>query len=191
MNHRHQRRSPVTDRTHPDGRGPDPYDPAVRRRNIKTMALLVVAVLVLAAIPFTYRQIQQPGQFYATHSEAVAQKAVERGDVPAFVPPTATEIHARHNRDTDQRFVRFTFADAELPAITRGMRRLPHAEVEKVLVPTPGWSDWWPITSRTLSGGQGEYLQVYHIASGADRGYLAVDPRTRHAYFWSRSGRRS
>jgi hypothetical protein len=179
----------VTDRTYPEGRGPDPYDPAVRRRNLKTMALLVIAIAVLASIPATYRRFQQPEQFYATQAEA--RPAMEAGDVPAFVPATATEIHARHNRDSGQRFVRFTFADAELPAITRGMRLLSPAEVEKVMVPTPGWSEWWPITSRTLTGGQGEYLKVYEIASGPDRGYLAVDPRTRHAYFWSRSGRRS
>lgn len=179
----------MTDTIHPDGRGPDPYDPAVRRKNLKTMGILVIIVAVLAAIPATYRQFQQPEQFYATHAEA--RPAVEAGDVPAFVPATATEIHARNNRDSGQRFVRFTYADEALPAITRGMRRLPPEQVEKVMVPTPGWSEWWPITSRTLSGGQGEYLQVYQIDSGPDRGYLAVDPRTRHAYFWSRSGRRS
>jgi hypothetical protein len=181
----------VSDRTNPDSLGPDPYDPAVRRKNLKTMAILIVAILVLAAIPATYRNFQQPENFYATHAEAVANRAVERGDVPGFVPATATEIHARNNRDTGQRFVRFDITDAELPAVTRGMRLLPHAEVEKVPVPTPGWSEWWPITSRTLSGTQGEYLKVYEIASGPDRGYLAVDSRTQHAYFWSRSGRRS
>ncbi len=181
----------MTDRTRSDNLGPDPYDPAVRRKNIKTMAILLAAVAVLAAIPATYRRWQQPETFYATHTEAVAGKAVERGDVPGFVPATATEIHARNNRDTGQRFVRFSFDPAELPAITRGMRLLPREEVEKIPVPTPGWSEWFPITSRTLSGTQGEYLKVYHIPSGPDRGYLAVDERTRHAYFWSRSGRRS
>lgn len=181
----------MTDRTYPDNRGPDPYDPAVRRKNLKTMAILVVAIAVLAAIPATYRRIQQPEAFYPTHAQAVAQKAVERGDVPRFVPATATEIHARNNRDTGQRFVRFDITEAAVPAVTRGMRLMPREEVEKVPVPTPGWSEWWPITSRTLSGTQGEYLKVYQIASGPDRGYLAVDPRTGHAYFWSRSGRRS
>jgi hypothetical protein len=183
--------SAVTDRTHTDDLGPDPYDPVVRRKNLKTMGLLLVSIAVLAAIPATYRKFQQPEGFYATHAEAVAQRAVERGDVPAFVPASATEIHARNNRDTDQRFVRFDVADADLPAVTRGMRLMPREEVEKVPVPTPGWSEWWPITSRTLSGTQGEYLKVYEIASGPDRGYLAVDARTGHAYFWSRSGRRS
>ena len=121
---------------------------------------------------------------------SIGGQAVERGDVPRFVPATATQIHARNNRDSGQRFVRFTFADADLPAITRGMRLMPREEVEKVLVPTPGYTQWFPITSRTLSGTQGGYLRVYEIPDGPDRGYLAVDPRTRFAYFWSRPARR-
>ncbi|MBW3571559.1 MAG: hypothetical protein KY467_10665 [Gemmatimonadetes bacterium] len=181
----------MNDRDYPPATGPDPYDPAVRRKNVKTLAIVAVVLLAAALIPATYRRVQQPEGFYPTHAEAVAAQAVERGDVPGFVPATATEIHARNNRDTGQRFVRFTFADADLPAITQGMRLLPREEVEKVLVPTPGWTEWFPITSRTLSGTQGGYLQVYEIASGPDRGYLAVDPRTRYAYFWSRPGRRS
>jgi hypothetical protein len=171
--------------------GPDPYDPAIRRKNVKTLAIVAVLVAVGVAIPATFRRFQQPESFYPTHAEAVTAQAVERGDVPRFVPAGATEIHARNNRDSGQRFVRFTFADADLPAITRGMRLMPRAEVEKVMVPTPGWSEWFPITSRTLSGTQGGYLDVYEIPPGPDRGYLAVDKRTHYAYFWSRSGRRS
>lgn len=181
----------MNDREYPAPTGPDPYDPAVRRKNVRTLLVLIVVLVGAALIPATYRRIQQPEAFYATHAEAVRERAVERGDVPGFVPAGATEVHARHNRDTGQRFVRFTYADADLPAITRGMRPVPREEVERVMVPTPGWSRWWPITSRTLTGGQGEHLQVYEIAAGPDRGYLAVDPRTRHAYFWSRpAGRR-
>jgi hypothetical protein len=180
----------VTDRDYPGELGPDPYEPAVRRRNVKTLAVVAVAMAVLVAIPMTFRRFQQPETFYDTHAQAVSARAVERGDVPTFIPPTATEIHARNNRDSGQRFVRFTFADADVPAMTRGMRLLPRAEVEKVLVPGPGWTKWFPITSRTLSGTQGGYLHVYEVPEGPDRGYLAVDPRTHYAYFWSRPARR-
>jgi hypothetical protein len=169
--------------------GPDPYDPAVRRKNVRT--LLIVAVLLIGAgfIPATLRRVQQPEERFEVYQEAADAKAVERGLLPRFVPATATEIHTRHNRDTNQRFVRFTYPPAELGAFTTGMRALPQEEVERVMVPTPGWSRWWPITSRTLSGSQGERLRVWEIASGPDRGYLAADPRTNHAFFWSRPAR--
>ena len=176
----------MIDRTYPPPTGPDPYDPAVRRKNIKTLLIVAVALIGAAMIPLAYRSVASPEAYYTTHAEAVTARAVERGDVPRFVPPSATEIHARNNRDSRQRFMRFTFDPATLPAITQGMRRLAQAEVEKVMVPSPGYTEWFPITSRTMSGTQGEYLQVYEIAPGPDRGYLAVDPRTHYAYFWSR-----
>ncbi|HEX6038229.1 hypothetical protein [Longimicrobium sp.] len=168
-------------------KGPSAYDPKVRRRNVITAFLVLLFVLVLMAIPATYRKFQQREAVYDTHAAAVQAQAVENGDIPTFVPPTATEIHTRRNRQTDQRFVRFNFQPAEVPALTRGMRRVEGEEaLKRVSVPSPGWSRWWLITSRTLTGGQGEYLEVYHIPSGPDRGYLALDPRTRHGYFWSR-----
>ena len=167
-------------------KGPDPFDPAVRRRNLKTMLLVALGIAVLAAVPAGYRRLQQPEARYSTQAEAVSDGAVERGEVPRFVPATAARIISRRNRSTGQRFVRFDYAPAELPAIVSGMRQVPRAQMEHVNVPAPGWSKWWLITSRTLSGGQGEYLSLYEIPSGPDRGYLAVDPRTRHAYFWSR-----
>lgn len=175
--------------TYPENeeKGPDPFDPKVRRRNIITAFVVLAGVLLFAAIPYSFRKIQQPEALYETHAQAVSEQAVARGDVPAFIPATATQIHARHNRDTGQRFVRFDYALEEAPAITRGMKRLAtEAELERVPVPSPGWSKWWLITARTLTGGQAAYLQVYHIPSGPDRGYLALDPRTRHGYFWSR-----
>ena len=166
--------------------GPDPYDPATRRKNVKTL-LIVLAVLVGAAlIPLTYRRIQQPESYFSTRQEAVEARMDRSGSLPGFVPAAATDIHIRHNRDSDQRFVRFTLTADEAAALTAGMRRLEREEVERVSVPTPGWSNWWPITSRTLSGTQGEHLQVYEIVAGPDEGYLAVDPRTRRVYFWSR-----
>jgi len=168
-------------------KGPSASDPRVRRRNVITAVVVLLAVAVMAMIPATYRRFQQPEAFYATHAEAVSAQAVERGDIPRFIPATATEIHARNNRDTGQRFVRFDYQAAETPAITQGMQRQrTEAELERVLVPSPGWSKWWLITSRTLTGGQGEYLEVYSIPSGPDRGYLALDPRTLHGYYWSR-----
>jgi hypothetical protein len=168
-------------------KGPDPYDPRIRRKNIITAFVVMAGVALFALVPATMRRFQQPVSIYATHAEAVADRAVDRGDVPRFIPASATQIHARHNRDTGQRFVRFDYPPAELPAFVRGMQRLQgDKELERVPVPSPGWSKWWLITSRTLTGGQAEYLQVYRIPSGPDRGYLAVDPRTLHGYYWSR-----
>ncbi len=167
-------------------KGPDPYDPKVRRRNIITAFIALGVVALLIAIPATYGRVQRSEEFYPTHAQAVSARAVDRGDVPGFVPATATRIHASNNRGGGERFVRFDFQPAEVPAITRGMQRVQaEAELERIQVPSAGWNKWWLISSRTLTGGQAEYLEIYRIPSGPDRGYLALDPRTRHGYFWS------
>lgn len=170
-------------------KGPDPYDPKVRRRNVITAFLALAGVGLLILIPALYGRFQRSEEFYPTHAQAVSARAVERGDVPGFVPATATEIHASNNRGGGERFVRFSFQPAEVPAITRGMQRVQtEAELERIDVPSAGWNKWWLISSRTLTGGQAEYLEVYRIPSGPDRGYLALDPRTRRGYFWSQDG---
>jgi hypothetical protein len=166
-------------------KGPDPFDPRVRRKNVITAFVVLAVVAVVISIPPLLRRVQQPASIYPTY--AAAAPAVQRGDIPTFVPATATDIHTRSNRNSGQRFVRFDFQKAEAPAITRGMKRITsEAELERVEVPSPGWSKWWLISSRTLTGGQAEYLEIYEVPSGPDRGYLALDPRTLHGYYWSR-----
>lgn len=167
-------------------KGPDPYDPAVRRRNVITAFIALAVVAVLIAIPYTYGRLLRSEEFYPTHAHAVSARAVDRGDIPRFLPSTATDIHASNNRGGGERFVRFDFQPAEVPAITGGMQRVQaEAELERIAVPSAGWNKWWLISSRTLTGGQSEYLEIYRIPAGPDRGYLVLDPRTRHGYFWS------
>ncbi|HEU0012841.1 MAG TPA: hypothetical protein VFQ45_04120 [Longimicrobium sp.] len=165
--------------------GPDPRDPAVRRKNLRTLAGLVAAVAVIALVPATCRRVRQPAALYPTYEEARRAPLAPRATLPALVPATATQIHVRYNRDTGRRFVRFTYPERGMDAATAGLRRLPHAQVERLTVPTPGWSNWWLISSRTLRGSQGEHLHVFQVPDGPDRGWLALDPRTRHAYYWS------
>ena len=166
--------------------GPDPYDPAVRRRNLKTLAIATVVLVGAALVPLLLQRVSQPESYFPTRQEALEARMDRSGSLPGFVPAAATDIHIRHNRDADQRFLRFTLDADEARAVVGGMRRLDSAEVKTVSVPAAGWMQWWPITSRTLSGGQGRELEVYEIVTGPDEGYVAVDPRTHHLYFWSR-----
>lgn len=169
-------------------KGPDPYDPPVRRRNVRTL-LAVAAVVALAAIlPGTCRRHLQPDLRYDTHAQAVQAGAVERGAIPGFVPPEARDIHLREHRD-GARFIRFDYDPARAAALTAGMRAVPEGEKEGVSVPRAGWARWFPINDRTLSGGQSGYLQLFEVAAGPDRGWLALDPRTGHAYYWSAEAR--
>jgi hypothetical protein len=165
-------------------KGPDPYDPPVRRRNVRTL-LAVAAVLALAAVlPGTSRRQLQPDLRYDTHAAAVEAGTVSRGALPGFVPAGARNIHLREHRG-GERFVRFDYDTARAAELTAGMRRVDDDEKEGVQVPRSGWARWFPINDRTLSGGQGGYLELYEVVAGPDRGWLALDRRTAHAYYWS------
>ncbi|MBB4638888.1 hypothetical protein [Longimicrobium terrae] len=165
---------------------PDPYDPVQRRKNIRTLILVTLALIGFAFIPASLRRMEAPEENFGSFQEAQEARATDRGLLPSFVPANATEIYTRFNRDRDQRFVRFTYTDDALSTLTDGMRPVSAERQKSLTVPSPGWSKWWPLSSRTFSGGQGEYLKVWEITTGPDRGFLAIDPRTKHAYFWNR-----
>jgi hypothetical protein len=169
----------------PDEMGPDPYDPAVRRRNVRTFVAVAIALIAVALLPGTVRRVAEPTTVYPTQAEAVEAGAVEAGVVPAFVPPGATRIHTRRNPRTGRHFVRFDYDPARTEELTAGMRPVPEEEKEAVPVPPSGWLRWFPISERTLAGGQAPHLQVFEVPAGRDAGWLALDPRTGHAYYWS------
>lgn len=163
-------------------KGPDPYDPPTRRRNVRTLLVLAALVALVALLPGTCRRYTSPDATYPTAAEAV-----RRGELPAFVPAGARDVHIRHNPRTGRLFARFDFDSAWVAEMTAGMRPVPPAEKENVPVPGAGWASWFPITERTFSGRQGEYLDVYQVVP--DAGWLALDERTGHAYYWTPGSR--
>jgi hypothetical protein len=161
-------------------KGPDPYEPATRRRNVRTLLAVGALVALAAVLPGTCRRITSPDVTFATATEARGTAAL-----PSFVPPSATDIHLRHDRRTGRRIARFDYDPDAEAALVAGMRPVPDPAAEAIPAPASGWAGWFPINSRTLSGRQGEYLRVFEIITGPDRGWLALDPRTRHAYYWT------
>ena len=147
------------------------------------MAFAVLAIIVtVALVPAYCRGKVEPDRRYPT--AAAARASADAGEwVPAFLPATATDIYERHGEG--RRFVRFSADSAALAAMTAGMQPLSSAEVGKVPIPTPGWSSWWPISPRTLQGGQGKQIRVFRVDHPRDRGYLAIDPRTQRTFYWA------
>lgn len=150
-----------------------------RRRNVVTFVLAGLAILVIALIPAVCSRVQRPYEQYATVADARTRSPAP---LPRQVPASATQIHERHEAGGERRWLRFTFDPRDVPAMTAGMRLVPQAELERVQVRNPGWSKWWLVSSRTLTGGQGKRIQVYE----APDAYLVVDQRTTTAYYWTR-----
>lgn len=151
-----------------------------RRSNTAVFLLAAAAIAVIALVPAVCGQLARPSEHYPTRAEAARRAAVP---LPALVPPSATEIYDRRDAAAGARWLRFTFAERDVPAMTTGLRRLTVEQAGEVEVPNPGWSDWWLLSSRTLSGGQGKQLQVWEAGDA----YLVLDPRTRTAYWWTRA----
>jgi hypothetical protein len=167
-----------------DERGPDPRDPATRRRNVRTLLAVAALVALAAVLPGTCRRMSSPDITYATAAEGAADERL-----PRFIPAAATGIHLRHDPADGRRIVRFDYDPAREEELVAGMRPVEDAEKERIPVPASGWASWFPINDRTLGGRQGEYLRVWEVPASVGGGWLALDPRTRRAYHWSPGGR--
>ncbi|HYW07035.1 MAG TPA: hypothetical protein VE913_08775 [Longimicrobium sp.] len=152
------------------------------RSNTSVALMALAAILFVAFIPAMCRSVVEPDRRYPT--AAAARASADAGEwVPSFLPASARGIHERHGEG--RRFLAFVMDSAEVGTMTAGLQRLDSVAVKEVPVPTPGWSSWWPISPRTLQGGQAKQLSVFRVNDPRDRGYLAVDPRTFHAFYWA------
>lgn len=159
--------------------------PSPRKKNAAALAGIASMLVALALIPALCARYERPPAYADTYPQAQQAgivAAVERLR-PGLVPPTAREIHLLRDERSGAAWVRFLFDPAHVAQVTRGMRPLAPEETKDVEVRSPGASvQWWLLSSRTLSGGQGKQVQVFE----APNGYLVVDPRSSTAYFWTR-----
>jgi hypothetical protein len=162
----------------------DPNDPVVRRKNIRLAFILLLVIVGVTAVPVFYRRAQAPADHFPTYADAREANAAARGLVPAFLPEGAEDIHTRTHRNAGWRIVRFAYPAGAEEQLAAGMRRVEPHELERIPVPTTGWDRWWPISSRTFQGRQGEFLDLYQVPDDRGGGFLALDPRTRLAYYW-------
>jgi hypothetical protein len=155
---------------------------AEAKRKRRNVMLVIGAVVVLAAVPAVCSGLEQGRSEYETYADAQRAGAFDRGVLPKLVPPSARGIYEKHDLDNGHRWVRFVYAPADVPAMTAGLRQLDTAQVSRLPVAGPGWAKWWMLNDGTMSSKQGKHLLVYDTGDG----YLALDPRTSVAYYWTR-----
>ena len=69
------------------------------------------AVLVLAALVYTCRDLETPASVFGTYEEARRTGAIGPGKwLPSWLPVNATEIHESHSIDTNQVWLEFKSA---------------------------------------------------------------------------------
>jgi hypothetical protein len=62
-----------------------------------------------------------------------------------------------------------------------GLAPLPRPQVERLSIPGPGWAPWWMLDSGMTTSSAARHLRFYR----AEDGWMAIDPRSRTAYFWA------
>ncbi|WP_372015496.1 hypothetical protein [Pseudoxanthomonas sp. 10H] len=96
---------------------------------------LVVAGLGLSACAF-----ERPESSYASLADAGRSGAVEKGWIPAWLPPEAVDIREVHDIDTNESMLAFSYDPRQ------GWRLSGHCQpVDVARVPSPRFSRrWWP-----------------------------------------------
>ncbi|HEX2205017.1 MAG TPA: hypothetical protein VHG91_17030 [Longimicrobium sp.] len=159
-----------------------PPPSATRQRALWFFGALLAA-LALGLLPAWCSGAGAPAAYYPTRADAPAT-----GDdaLPAVVPPSAREVHARRETSTGRRWIRFAYDPADLPAMTAGARRLSVDEVKRLSLTfrPPPYSGWWNVNPGALRGSQGKRLQVFQLP-GSGGAWLAADPRSHVAFYWS------
>ena len=103
----------------------------------RALTLIVFGV----AVGVGCRTIEQPRRHYDTYASAVAAGESSRGWLPAWVPPTATDLFFQNNIDTNELWLRFRLDKTAADSIQQFLRTVP---ADEVTISSPARaSDWW------------------------------------------------
>ena len=145
------------------------------------LALVGLAVLLLAGCsgPTVHTAT------YASFAEAKAAGAVDKGLVPAMLPPNAYELRAAYAPNGSERWGLFNFRDADAEALRSVLQpeEISFAGTEMTI---PGRIEWWPVILRgTLDAERIEAtgLRAYQSRTGGLR--FAVNWKQGRAYYWT------
>jgi len=122
---------------------------------------------------------------YATIQEAAAAGAVERGVVPAGLPPSTRDIREAHDRQSTRRWGLFEFSPAEADVLRATLGS--EIRFDGLRVTPPRRIEWWPLLLRgDLDAAQltATGLQAYEAEDGEL--VVAVNWKQGRAYYWAR-----
>lgn len=117
---------------------------------------------------------------YRTYHDAVADGAIARGWLPAWLPPTATDIVEWHDLDTNATFASFSYGSAATATFLS-----PCEPTSRRPLPSRPWSSWWPRNGSDL-----HFYRCAEKTSFADgrvevrETWVAIDRKQARAYFW-------
>ncbi len=138
--------------------------------------------------------------FYKDMDAARKGNAVQRGWIPDIIPESSTEIHERHDLDTNRVWICFKFDIKGMQRLIEQVQELMPTEIKNVEFISPGRVNWWP---KKLNKGSfdmkcpqsGLTIYKYHrlleYSDNRQKGILsffAIDWDSNKAYYWQLSG---
>jgi hypothetical protein len=122
---------------------------------------------------------------FATIDEARRAGAVEKGWVPAWLPPGSHDLREAHVPGTPSLWGIVNFPEAEADALRQALHP-EEVPLDGLRVEAPGRIEWWPIELRGALNG--ERLGMVGIRAYRARQQdliVAVNWKQGRAYYWS------
>jgi len=115
---------------------------------------------------------------YTDMDAAVADRAIDRGWIPEFLPEDAHTIRERHNLDTNEGWGKFSFDNWDDGIRLAHCRSVPTAPMPRSPNGVIGlyYAHWWPGTL--------DDSLVYFQGVEQSRFWLAIDFDRKVGYFW-------
>ena len=113
---------------------------------------------------------EQIDETYTTYADAQSAGAIKRGWVPAFVPPSATNIVESHDLDTNRQTLQFNLPPSAINEMVVGLR-------------TVSANDRGVLVELLSEHGLGQTSAGYVLCSEIQDGVLVVDPELGRAVY--------
>jgi hypothetical protein len=145
-------------------------------------------IVIVGSITFALRVVELPVSEYDDLADAQADGALERGWLPAFLPPNTRNIREAHNVDTNARWLEFSAPVRELRILAAHLETIPVERARRSANPRPtrAGRDWPPELQETPAASPRSTLGFYRASK--DAYCLAVDWTTGRAWGWSCPG---
>jgi hypothetical protein len=181
---------PVT--LNPESEMPLGTVPTPRKTSIGLLAVL--SILALGCSEMDIRE-----NYYENMAEARSAGALEAGWIPDIIPPSSTEIHERHDVDSEETWVTFSFSKNDMQEMASRLEQVNVSEVPKENFTSSGDVDWWPRNLRSSlrnSKGRRTPLEIYKYNRMVEFAthkrsapcFVVIDWDSNLAYFWNLSG---
>jgi hypothetical protein len=108
------------------------------------IGILVAVMLILVAGAGLLYRTENVVSKYATYADAERDRAIARGWIPSFVPPSARAIREVHNIDSNRQWLRFELPEPDARRMVAALSPISFHEARARAEAPPRWSGPWP-----------------------------------------------